>query len=93
MLLGRFMKLSTLPLSTLILALGLVINSPMIFAQSVDTKTISVKTETGHIQIKTIAEGLENVWGMAFLPDGSMLVTERAGRMRIVSAEAKSVNP
>ena len=32
----------------------------------------------------TITEGLERPWGMAWLPDGSILITERPGRLRIV---------
>lgn len=31
-----------------------------------------------------VVEGLEHPWGMAFLPDGSILITERPGRLRIV---------
>jgi aldose sugar dehydrogenase len=33
----------------------------------------------------TIVKGLEHPWGMAFLPDGSLLVTERPGRLRRVT--------
>lgn len=35
-------------------------------------------------QVTTIAEGLENVWAIAFLPGGEMLVSERPGRLRVI---------
>ena len=36
-------------------------------------------------RVVKIVEGLEQPWSLAFLPDGRMLVTEKAGRLRIVS--------
>jgi aldose sugar dehydrogenase len=33
---------------------------------------------------ETVVSGLENLWGMVFLPNGDMLVTERPGRLRVV---------
>ncbi|NBC20687.1 MAG: PQQ-dependent sugar dehydrogenase [Alphaproteobacteria bacterium] len=36
------------------------------------------------LELVEIAEGLEFPWGMAFLPSGDMLVTERDGRLRII---------
>lgn len=40
----------------------------------------------GVVTAETVASGLVHPWGLAFLPDGRMLVTERPGRLRIVSA-------
>jgi glucose/arabinose dehydrogenase len=35
-------------------------------------------------RLGTVAQGLDRPWALAFLPDASMLVTERAGRLRLV---------
>jgi len=40
----------------------------------------------------TLAAGLVNPWSLAFLPDGSILVTERPGRLRRVSADGSTVS-
>jgi glucose/arabinose dehydrogenase len=44
-------------------------------------------------KVATVAEGLQNPWGLAFLPDGRMLVSERPGRLRIVSANGTTSEP
>jgi glucose/arabinose dehydrogenase len=40
--------------------------------------------EQHRLKVVSVARGLVNPWSLAFLPDGSMLVTERPGRLRIV---------
>ena len=41
------------------------------------------------IKIETFAKGLENPWGLQFLPDGRLLVSERPGRIRIVGKDGQ----
>jgi glucose/arabinose dehydrogenase len=45
------------------------------------------------LRLVTVADGLENPWSLAWLPDGRMLVTEREGRLRIVTADGKVSPP
>jgi glucose/arabinose dehydrogenase len=57
---------------------------PLISGTQAAAQTFS--SSAGPIAVETVARGLERPWSLAFLPDGRMLVTERPGRMRIVSA-------
>src|SRR5579871_1449574 len=40
--------------------------------------------EQHKIRVSVVTKGLSHPWALAFLPDGSMLITERAGRLRIL---------
>ncbi len=42
------------------------------------------ESERQAFRLVELAEGLENPWSLAFLPDGGMLVTERPGRLRLI---------
>lgn len=54
-------------------------------AQSADNKqTQSASAAQPKFRKVTLVNGLEHPWGLAWLPDGTMLVTERPGRLRLV---------
>jgi glucose/arabinose dehydrogenase len=50
----------------------------------VDPEGQVIKSEKQTFKFEVIARGLETPWGLAFLPDGRLLITERPGRLRIV---------
>lgn len=52
------------------------------------TRVSAVKTKT-KFNVKILTEGLSRPWGFDFLPDGRMIVSELAGKIRIVSKDGK----
>ena len=46
-----------------------------------------IASEQQKIRVRTVASGLEHPWSVAFLPDGRFLVSERPGRLRLISAQ------
>ena len=50
-----------------------------------DSPTASQAAQPQTLSLTPIAEGLEQPWGMAFLPSGNMLVTEREGRINLIT--------
>ena len=53
----------------------------------------TIRSSAGDVAVATIAKGLDHPWGFAFLPDDRILVTERAGRMRVVAGDGKLSPP
>ena len=56
--------------------------------------TQNLKSEQGTLEVTTMTKGLELPWALAFLPDRQgMLVTERPGNLRVISADGKLSAP
>ena len=51
------------------------------------------QSSAGPLKVETVASGLVHPWGLQFLPDGRMIVTERPGRIRVVTADGKLSQP
>ena len=56
------------------------------------TRAPAVRTEQ-RLAHSVVASGLEHPWGLALLPDGRWLVTEKPGRLRVVSAQGRMGEP
>jgi glucose/arabinose dehydrogenase len=63
----------------IVLAFFLMLSAgPIVLAETFDT-------EKGRVSVESVAQGLSHPWAIDFLPDGTMIVTERDGKMRLVS--------
>lgn len=53
-------------------------------------QTDAPELDATKIKVEEVIEGLENPWGLAFLPDGRLLITERYGRMQVVGKDGQN---
>ena len=59
----------------------------------VDANPQSARSEKVRFDVVTLVTGLDHPWALAFLPDGSMLVTERPGRLRYIDLQGGISEP
>jgi glucose/arabinose dehydrogenase len=52
-----------------------------------------VRTAQANIRVVTLARDLKNPWSLAFLPDGSMLITENGGQLRLMRSGELQPDP
>ncbi len=52
-----------------------------------------VHSEQASFRVEILTDGLEHPWGMTFLPDGRLLVTERPGRLRVIDPSGRKSPP
>jgi glucose/arabinose dehydrogenase len=80
-------------LVTAALAAATLLAATFLIASKTRGEDTTFASSAGPLEVQTIASGLVHPWALAFLPDGKMLVTERPGRMRIVTVEGQLSPP
>ncbi|BCA78445.1 PQQ-dependent sugar dehydrogenase [Desulfuromonas sp. AOP6] len=63
---------------------GLIFGVFFLLASMCPATAETVTSQKHRFRVVTVVEGLEHPWGLTFLPDGGMLVTERPGRLRLI---------
>jgi len=74
-------------------AAGALVPLALAMGSTISLGAESYQSQAGSIAVVTVAEGLEQPWGLAFLPDGRMLVTEKEGRLRLVAPDGTLSEP
>ncbi|MEO8013856.1 MAG: PQQ-dependent sugar dehydrogenase [Polaromonas sp.] len=59
-------------------------------AIAIVSSLLATGAQAQEVRADIVASGLQNPWALAFLPDGRFLVTERAGRLRLLAADGKA---
>jgi aldose sugar dehydrogenase len=77
---------------SLVIVAGLVLALSAVSASAEMTKAPQQRSQRP-VVAETFAKGLVHPWGLAFLPDGRLLVTERPGRLRIVNQQGQVLPP
>jgi glucose/arabinose dehydrogenase len=70
-----------------------VLSATLLIATTSRGENPTFDSSAGPLAVQTIAQHLEHPWALAFLPDGRMLVTERPGRMRLVTPQGEVSPP
>jgi glucose/arabinose dehydrogenase len=80
-------------LVTIALTAATLLTATFLIATGTRGQDTTFASSAGQLEVQTVATGLVHPWALAFLPDGKMLVTERPGRMRVVTPEGQLSSP
>jgi len=58
-----------------------------------DPTDLVIQSKKQTVRIDVVASGIDTPWGLAFLPDGRLLVTERPGKIQIIDPKKKGKAP